>query len=662
MSSVLFTSAQRIIAQVLNWLQASNLGKTSQLITDAFQTGIDNSTPIGEGFIVVPGTNNTSFLPTVNVTTGGIAYDNVGNRIYINPSDSTLYNTANITSTTNDGLGNLVPTPQSTGVINIPLTQSSFNYLWIDYLTTTDVSVYTLNKITNAKQFYKQTDGYNIIVTTVNIPPNATSVYLATIDMTAFPIAAVAPSNISPIGRTYFSVLSNIVPIITAQANRSDATVTYNPSSTYTLDTHIKAVGTGQVKATNPHGTSLVDMGVTTLDTVVGHRQLEHGNAIIAGIAGTAANAYPITSAMYAAINIVNPGNDYLTILQLLSNEYAIVNGTAYNVTDIFGAIPVNANIFFTSLPTGTYNVYWDSVVKLFSVTTSSIASDVTKLWLCTVDWTLNFAPGYNHISNFIDRRRIGSTTDKYQRWVTSARPPNPLYGEYGYNMTINAPEYFDGTTWQSLLMPTGSILDFAGSVAPVGFLFNDGSIISQITYANLFSVIGTTFNTGGEGTGNFRLPNKQRRVSVGAGGVGTGTLGNTVGNTGGAETVIPTQNAHNHTQDAHNHTQDAHNHTQDAHNHVTDVLTIPGQIAYANPALYGTTNISIANDVFTGAGSGSGAGVFPGHNTSSTTATNQSTTATNQSTTATNQSTTATDNASSVIQPSLVLNSIIKY
>lgn len=44
-------------------------------------------------------------------------------------------------------------------------------------------------------------------------------------------------------------------------------------------------------------------------------------------------------------------------------------------------------------------------------------------------------------------------------------------------------------------------------SSAPAGWLKANGAVISQTTYASLYAVIGTTFNTGGEGAGNFRLP-----------------------------------------------------------------------------------------------------------------------------------------------------------
>lgn len=553
MSSVIFASAQRIIKQILDALQSGAQNRTADLITDTFSGGINNATSSGEGFLVVPGTNNTSATPTVNVTLGGIAYDPTGARIFISSSDTTLYNAANPLDTTFDGVSMNVPTPQSTGVINIPVTQSSQNYLWIDYLATIDPTVFTLNRETNAKQFYSQTDGYNIQVTTVDVAPDANSIYLANINMLGG--GAVASSNISQVGRTYYQILPNVVPIVTPLANLSDRTPQYNPATTYTLEAHIKAVGTGTgISPTNPHNTSLQDLGVGPLDTVASHRQLEHetvpnsgnasANAIIAGIPGTPS---PTTSAMATSVNIVNPGSDYLTVFALSSTEFAIVNGTAYNTTTIFGG-PSNANIFFPNA-SGTYNVYWDSTTKAFSSSTSDISADVTKLWLATVTYTyVGSGPlDHNALSALTDRRRLGATSHLLQRWLTSARPgagsTAPSSGEFGFNLSTGLMEYWDGSAWQQPVVasanstvPTGAMLDFGGFVAPMGFLLCDGSAVSRTTYASLFATISTIWGPG-DGSTTFNLPDARRRVAMGSGGTGTGVIGNATGNTGGSET-----------------------------------------------------------------------------------------------------------------------------
>lgn len=84
--------------------------------------------------------------------------------------------------------------------------------------------------------------------------------------------------------------------------------------------------------------------------------------------------------------------------------------------------------------------------------------------------------------------------------------------------------------------VPAGTMLDFAGTSVPSGYLACNGANVSRATYAALFAAIGTTWGAG-DGSTTFGLPDFRRRVAVGSGGTGTGTLGNAVGNTGGAET-----------------------------------------------------------------------------------------------------------------------------
>lgn len=55
--------------------------------------------------------------------------------------------------------------------------------------------------------------------------------------------------------------------------------------------------------------------------------------------------------------------------------------------------------------------------------------------------------------------------------------------------------------------MPVGAVVAFPKTAVPPGFLEINGSVQSIATYPDLFAYLGTTFNTGGEGAGNFRLP-----------------------------------------------------------------------------------------------------------------------------------------------------------
>jgi microcystin-dependent protein len=97
--------------------------------------------------------------------------------------------------------------------------------------------------------------------------------------------------------------------------------------------------------------------------------------------------------------------------------------------------------------------------------------------------------------------------------------------------------------------IPTGTLIDFAGGPTPAGFLGCDGSAVSRVTYAALFTQIGVIWGAG-DGVNTFNVPDFRRRTSVGSGGAGSLVLGNTPGSVGGEEThtlTIPEMPAHTH-------------------------------------------------------------------------------------------------------------------
>jgi microcystin-dependent protein len=55
--------------------------------------------------------------------------------------------------------------------------------------------------------------------------------------------------------------------------------------------------------------------------------------------------------------------------------------------------------------------------------------------------------------------------------------------------------------------VPVGAVMAFPTGIVPPGFLELDGSVQSTATYPDLAAYIGSKFNKGDEGTGNFRLP-----------------------------------------------------------------------------------------------------------------------------------------------------------
>jgi microcystin-dependent protein len=66
------------------------------------------------------------------------------------------------------------------------------------------------------------------------------------------------------------------------------------------------------------------------------------------------------------------------------------------------------------------------------------------------------------------------------------------------------------------LALPIGALINWPGSSAPTGWLLCDGSVVSQGVYSDLYTLVGTTYDTGGEGAGKFRLPDFRGRMAVG--------------------------------------------------------------------------------------------------------------------------------------------------
>jgi len=237
--------------------------------------------------------------------------------------------------------------------------------------------------------------------------------------------------------------------------------------------------------------------------------------------------------------------------------------------------------------------------------------------------------------------------------------------------------------------IPTGVISPYAGSSAPSGWLLCDGSTVSQTTYATLYALVTTVYNTGGESAGTFRLPNLKGRVPVGRDSADVSF--DTLGEQGGAKThqltinEMPnhghiqdphthTQTAHTHTQQSHNHTQNGHTHTQNAHSHtqashdhrISDNLSLfaPGGASsfpfFATVNYYGVGEASFTRSVTPKINSSTASNNLTTPTNQAATAINNSATAVNNNAVATNQ-TTGGSVAHNNLQPYLVINYIIK-
>lgn len=216
---------------------------------------------------------------------------------------------------------------------------------------------------------------------------------------------------------------------------------------------------------------------------------------------------------------------------------------------------------------------------------------------------------------------------------------------------------------WAENALPPGLLFPYAGSSAPSGYLLCDGSAVSRTTYASLFAVISTTYGTG-DGSTTFTLPDLRGRTPVGKdnmGGstanrvtsAGSGITGTTLGATGGAENKTLTTTelpAHTHTGTSaaggsHNHTATTSSDGSHAHN----VHSVSGGGATYG-AVTSTATSTTDGNVLTIDTNSAGSHT---HTLTTTTASTHTHTFTSDSS--------GTGSAFGVMNPSIILNYIIK-
>lgn len=83
-------------------------------------------------------------------------------------------------------------------------------------------------------------------------------------------------------------------------------------------------------------------------------------------------------------------------------------------------------------------------------------------------------------------------------------------------------------TQLSKALVPVGTILNYAGTSSPTGWVLCDGRVLDRTAFAALFAILGTTYNTGGETGSQFRVPDLRGRTPIAPDNMG-GTAANRV-------------------------------------------------------------------------------------------------------------------------------------
>ena len=120
----------------------------------------------------------------------------------------------------------------------------------------------------------------------------------------------------------------------------------------------------------------------------------------------------------------------------------------------------------------------------------------------------------------YIDFHYANSDKDYTARIIANA--DNFLYFDCKTQMSglnVNEPIKQEG----NILIPTGTIIPFAGTSVPAGYLLCNGAQVSRTAFARLFNVISTQYGSG-DGSTTFTLPDLKDRFLEGANTYSVGT------------------------------------------------------------------------------------------------------------------------------------------
>ncbi len=92
----------------------------------------------------------------------------------------------------------------------------------------------------------------------------------------------------------------------------------------------------------------------------------------------------------------------------------------------------------------------------------------------------------------------------------------SPIEGLQVYDTDLKGFYYFNGSNWNCVTTPAGTVDYFANSTAPIGYLECNGQAVSRTQYPELFFAIGILYGPG-DGTSTFNLPDLRGEFIRGA-------------------------------------------------------------------------------------------------------------------------------------------------
>jgi microcystin-dependent protein len=237
---------------------------------------------------------------------------------------------------------------------------------------------------------------------------------------------------------------------------------------------------------------------------------------------------------------IYTPGYEqvYLNGILLVRNEdYTATDGVEINLSSPLNENDVLDIIIFIPLNIG--NTYTRQQSDARYVTAEELESEINDI----LDGAPEALDTLNELSAALNNDENFASTVISTITSASAYALSEVNNSLVHQDHVGAKVEYNETSNRIVIDagPTGMISPFAGSTSPTGWLLCAGQNISRTTYANLFSVIGTTYGSG-DGSTTFAVPDLRGRVvaaldNMGGTDAGRLDLANNLGTSAGSQT-----------------------------------------------------------------------------------------------------------------------------
>ncbi len=233
----------------------------------------------------------------------------------------------------------------------------------------------------------------------------------------------------------------------------------------------------------------------------------------------------------FSAVGITTHSDDANDIITPIDNYKPIHCGGLIVETDTSNATPTVCNVDIN----GQINLETVSTAVNAVVISSSGGIDITATG-SSKDIDISSTNGAVNVTATANQNITLTTTGSGKVDVPGKLEAGTVFQDYQ-------------PSGSALLVPTGSVIPYAGSSAPGGWLLCEGQSLSTTTYSTLFGVIGYTY--GGAGS-SFTVPDLRSRFPLGAG-AGPGLTTRTIGilNGQGGQESISQVPPHTHTLDS---------------------------------------------------------------------------------------------------------------